>query len=471
MNNFFTDEDLLKALSRMAFNGIDDADIYLQNSFSEAFMLSEHQVKSANYYANSGFGVRAVVADQCGFAHSSKFSLVELAKSCSFAKKIKDSSKALIKEEISPKKLDFPKLYQEKNPLEDENFIRDKKIELLHFADNLAYKLDPRVIDVSCSLMAEFEEIKLARLDGLIAQDIRPLIRFNVSVVVEQNGRREQGYCGAGARLSYSDYFADFAKVEALVKEAVEKAIINLDSRPAPAGKMPVVLGNGWTGILLHEAVGHGLEGDFNRKKTSIFSDKMGQQVCSPLCTVIDEGNIKDRRGSLNFDDEGTLTQKNVLIENGVLVGYMQDRQNARLMGVNSTGNGRRESFAHLPMPRMTNTYLAAGNHSQEEMIKSVKKGIFAQDFGGGQVDITTGQFSFSATTCYLIEDGKITAPLKGATLIGNGLEVMQKISMVGADLALDAGVGSCGKNGQSVPVGVGMPSVKVESLTVGGTA
>ena len=428
-------QDLSKGLSLLAFKGIDDGDIYLQRSRSEQWALSEHKVKTAAYDAGAGLGVRAIVGEQTGFAYADALDSASLFEACRFARQI-GRQQSDIHLAVEAKAQSITPLYPAIDPLQ--------------------------------TLSAE--EIFVLRLGGYFAEDVRPLLRFNVSVVVEENGRRESGYSGGGGRDGYLALLPQ-EQVRRYVEEAVAQALFNLQARPAPAGSMPVVLGNGWTGVLLHEAVGHGLEGDFNRKGTSVFSGKIGQSVCSPLCTVIDDGTIAGRRGSLSVDDEGTPTARNVLIENGILQGYMQDRLNARLMKVAPTGNGRRESYAHLPMPRMTNTYLAAGEHSREDMIKSVKRGIYAEQFGGGQVDITNGQFVFAATQAYLIEDGKLTAPLKGATLIGNGLEAMQKISMVGNDLALDSGIGSCGKNGQSVPVGVGLPSVKIDELTVGGTA
>ena len=429
-------QDLSKGLSLLAFKGIDDGDIYLQRSRSEQWALSEHKVKTAAYDAGAGLGVRAIVGEQTGFAYADALDSASLFEACRFARQI-GRQQSDIHLAVEAKAQSITPLYPAIDPLQ--TLSAAEKVALLHLADDYAHQLDSRVVDVSVSLAASAEEIFVLRLDG-------------------------------GGRDGYLALLPQ-EQVRRYVEEAVAQALFNLQARPAPAGSMPVVLGNGWTGVLLHEAVGHGLEGDFNRKGTSVFSGKIGQSVCSPLCTVIDDGTIAGRRGSLSVDDEGTPTARNVLIENGILQGYMQDRLNARLMKVAPTGNGRRESYAHLPMPRMTNTYLAAGEHSREDMIKSVKRGIYAEQFGGGQVDITNGQFVFAATQAYLIEDGKLTAPLKGATLIGNGLEAMQKISMVGNDLALDSGIGSCGKNGQSVPVGVGLPSVKIDELTVGGTA
>ena len=345
----------------------------------------------------------------------------------------------------------------------------EAKVAALRRVDALLRALDPRVQQVMVGLSGGVDTVLVARSDGVLAGDVRPLVRMNVQVIVEQNGRRESGYAGFGGRYSYEQLLAD-DKPEKFAREALRQALVNLEAIDAPAGVMPVVLGSGWPGVLLHEAVGHGLEGDFNRKGTSVYAGRIGQQVASKGVTIVDDGTLPGRRGSLNIDDEGTPTNCTTLIEDGVLVGYMQDTHNARLMGVAPTGNGRRESFAHLPMPRMTNTYMQAGQDDPEDMIRSVKKGLYAVNFGGGQVDITSGKYVFSATEAYLIEDGRITAPVKGATLIGNGPETMQKVKMVGHDLALDQGVGICGKDGQSVPVGVGQPSLLIEGLTVGGT-
>jgi len=346
----------------------------------------------------------------------------------------------------------------------------EQKLALLQTADQVARASDPRVTQVSASLVGELDTILVAASDGTLATDIRPLIRMSISVIVESNGRRERGSAGGGRRLDYR-YFDDKDMATEYAKEAVRQALVNLEAIDAPAGNMTVVLASGWPGVLLHEAVGHGLEGDFNRKGSSAFSGKMGEMVASPLCTVVDDGTLQDRRGSLTVDDEGVPTENTTLIENGKLTGYMQDKHNARLMGTRSTGNGRRESYAHLPMPRMTNTYMLPGEHKPEEVIESVEKGIYAVNFGGGQVDITSGKFVFSTSEVYLIENGKVTQPVKGATLIGNGPEVMSRITMVADDLALDTGVGNCGKDGQTVPVGVGQPTLKIEGLTVGGTA
>jgi TldD protein len=358
-------------------------------------------------------------------------------------------------------------LYAQDNPLDV--LSRAEKVELLKRVDVATRALDPRIQQVTVSLAGVWERILVAATDGSLAADVRPLVRFNVSVIVEQNGRRERGGHGGGGRTDYR-YFLNEDRAMGYAREALRQALVNLEAIPAPAGSMPVVMGAGWSGVLLHEAVGHGLEGDFNRKGSSAYSGRMGEKVASSLCTIVDDGTLFERRGSLSVDDEGTPTQCTTLIENGVLKGYMQDKLNARLMGVAATGNGRRESYAHLPMPRMTNTYMLAGESDPEEIIASVKKGIYCANLGGGQVDITSGKFVFSTSEAYLIENGKITAPVKGATLIGNGPEAMGRVSMVGNDLALDSGVGTCGKDGQSVPVGVGQPTLKIDVITVGGT-
>lgn len=460
-------EILEKGLNLLTFSGIDDGDIYLQRLRSEYWSLSEHRVKNAQYHAAAGLGVRAVVGEQTGFAYADMISQETLFDACRFARRIGKAGQNGTVRVPKWQEQTVKPLYPAVDPLT--RYADSEKVRLLQLADQYAYQEDPAVVDVSASFAATYEEVFIQRLDGGFARDIRPLVRFNVNVVLEKNGQRESGYAGGGGRGDYQHYFSP-EQIRNYVQKAVKQAQILLTAQAAPAGEMPVVLGNGWTGVLLHEAVGHGLEGDFNRKGSSIFSGKIGEQVCSPLCTVIDDGSLLERRGSLSVDDEGTKTAKNVLIENGILKGYLQDRMNARLMKMNATGNGRRESYAHLPMPRMTNTYLAAGKHKPEEMIASVKRGLLVTEMGGGQVDITNGQFVFSATQAWLIENGKVTAPVKGASLIGQGIEVMQRISMVGDDFALDGGVGNCGKSGQTVPVGVGQPSVKIDRLIVGGT-
>lgn len=457
-------EELLKTLAQKR---IDDGDIYFQSSQSESMTLEEGIIKESACRYAQGVGIRACVEDKTGFAYSAdieKNALLQAAKAAqSIALNNQEGTIAI----ATPGNIIVPNRYTMLNPLE--SMTSEQKINLLKSIDKLARQLDPRIKQVITQLIGSFETILIMNLDGKLVSDIRPLVRLNVTVVAEQNNIRETGSFGGGGRIGYSA-FIDNNLSEFYVKEAVRQAIQNLDAKPAPAGPMPVVLGSGWPGVLLHEAVGHGLEGDFNRKGTSNFSKLLGEKVASDLVTVVDDGTLQDRRGSLNVDDEGTPTQRTTLIENGVLKGYLQDRLNARLMKTQSTGNGRRQSYAHIPMPRMTNTFMLPGKHTHDEIIASVKYGIYAEHFGGGSVDITSGKFVFSASSAYLIENGKITTPIKGATLIGQGPEIMKKIKMVGNNLALDTGIGNCGKEGQSVPVGVGMPTVLVEEMTVGGT-
>lgn len=460
-----TDNQLNSVLNSLTGRGIDNADLYFQSTCSEAWILEDGIIKGGSYNVDRGVGVRAMNGEKTGFAYSDDIVMPALEQAAHAARSISHQEGH---QAISARKwVKGHTLYLPVNPLNsiDEN----QKVALLQRIDQFARKLDSRVIQVNVTLAAEYETILILASDGHSAADVRPLVRLSISVVVEQNGRREQGYAGGGGRLDYLHFDQSDLALE-YAREAVRQALVNLEAVDAPAGSMPVVLGPGWPGVLLHEAVGHGLEGDFNRKGTSVFSGRLGQSVISPLCTIVDDGTLVNRRGSLNVDDEGVPTQCTTLIEKGVLRNYMQDKRNARLMGVESTGNGRRESYAHMPMPRMTNTYMLPGESTPEEIIASVKKGIYAVNFGGGQVDITSGKFVFSASEAYLIEDGKITAPVKGATLTGNGIDVLKKVSMVGNDLKLDPGIGVCGKDGQSVPVGVGQPTVKVDSLTVGGT-
>lgn len=460
-----TDHQLQHVLGKVLGNTIDNADLYFQSSYSESWVLEDGIIKGGSYNIDRGVGVRAMSGEKTGFAYSDDIILPALEQAAQAARSIShQGGQQVIKSHVWSQ---GHKLYLPLNPLDSLN--ENDKVELLQRIDVYTRKLDPRVIQVNVALASEYETILVMASDGHLAADVRPLVRLNVSVVVEQNGRREQGYAGGGGRFDYQ-YFLNDDRGLGYGKEAVRQALVNLEAVDAPAGMMPVVLGPGWPGVLLHEAVGHGLEGDFNRKGTSVFSGKMGEKVASSLCTIVDDGTLPNRRGSLNIDDEGTPTQCTVLIENGILKNYIQDKRNARLMGMQSTGNGRRESYAHVPMPRMTNTYMLSGKSEPEEIIASVKKGIYAVNFGGGQVDITSGKFVFSASEAYLIENGKITVPVKGATLIGNGVEVMNKISMVGNDLQLDSGIGVCGKDGQSVPVGVGQPTLLVDMLTVGGT-
>ncbi|ACS87428.1 metalloprotease TldD [Musicola paradisiaca] len=463
-------QDLQAILETLSERRIDYADLYFQSSYHESWVLEDRIIKDGSWHIDQGVGIRAVSGEKTGFAYADQISLEALRQSALAARSIvREQGDGRIKTlgEVAHRGL-YPAL----NPLD--SLTREDKIALLQRVDATARAADARVQEVTASLTGVYELVLVAATDGTLAADVRPLVRLSVSVLVEQDGRRERGSSGGGARTGY-DFFWQLsegeARADAWAKEAVRMALVNLSAVAAPAGTMPVVLGAGWPGVLLHEAVGHGLEGDFNRRGTSVFSGQLGQQVASERCTVVDDGTLADRRGSLAMDDEGVPGQYNVLIENGILKGYMQDKLNARLMGVAPTGNGRRESYAHLPMPRMTNTYMLAGKSTPEEIIASVEYGLYAPNFGGGQVDITSGKFVFSTSEAYLIENGRVTTPVKGATLIGSGIEAMQQISMVGNDLALDKGVGVCGKEGQSVPVGVGQPTLKLDSLTVGGTA
>lgn len=461
---------LQNALAILSGPDIDQGDLYFQHSRHESWVLEDGIVKDGSFNIEQGVGVRSIAGEKTGFAYSDDINLSALTNACQAARGISRSQGEGQIRVAGP--ADVKALYSDENPIG--SFDKQQKIALLQRADKFARSLDPAITQVIVSLSGVYEEVLVAGLDGTLAADIRPLVRFSCTVLAERGDRRERGSAGGGGRFNYQYFFDDVNGQERamqFVQEAVRQALVNLEAIDAPAGMMPVVLGAGWPGVLLHEAVGHGLEGDFNRKGSSAFSGRLGQQVTSSLCTIVDDGTWADRRGSLSIDDEGTPGQYNVLIEKGVLKGYMQDKLNARLMGTSPTGNGRRESYAHVPMPRMTNTYMLPGDSEKEEMIQSVKRGIYASNFGGGQVDITSGKFVFSASEAYLIEDGKITAPIKGATLIGNGPQAMQQVSMVGNDLALDPGVGVCGKDGQSLPVGVGQPTLKLDELTVGGTA
>jgi TldD protein len=445
--------------------GIDFADLYFQHSRHESWMMEDGIVKEGSHSIEQGVGLRAISGEKTGFAYSDEIRLPALLEAAGAARAI---ARAGQDGTARPLTHSVPRsLYAPVDPID--SLDSESKVRLLREVDAFVRSADARVRQVIVSLAGVVETVLVARSDGILSGDVRPLVRCNVQVIVEHNGRREQGYAGGGGRYSYPELLQSGRALE-FGREALRQALVNLDAVDAPAGSMPVVLGPGWPGVLLHEAVGHGLEGDFNRKGTSTYAGRMGEQVASPLCTIVDDGTLDGRRGSLNVDDEGCATQCTTLIENGRLVGYLQDSLNARLMGVAPTGNGRRESFAHLPMPRMTNTYMRAGESDPADIIRSVKRGLYAPNFGGGQVDITSGKFVFSASEAYLIEDGRITAPVKGATLIGNGPETMNRVSMVGNDLQLDAGVGICGKDGQSVPVGVGQPTLKIDSLTVGGT-
>jgi len=445
--------------------GIDFGDLYFQHIRRESWTVEDGIVKDGAHSIEQGVGVRAISGEKTGFAYSDDINAQALMEAARSARAIARDGTSHAQRALVP--ANAHSLYAGVDPIDA--IGNEEKVEALRKLDKLLRAADPRVQQVMVGISGGVDTVLVARSDGVLAADVRPLVRLNVQVIVEQNGRRESGYAGGGGRYSYAELLGG-GKPEAWASEALRQALVNLEAVDAPAGVMPVVLGNGWPGVLLHEAVGHGLEGDFNRKGTSTYAGRIGQRVASPGVTIVDDGTLEGRRGSLNIDDEGTTTNCTTLIEDGVLVGYMQDTLNARLMGMQPTGNGRRESFAHLPMPRMTNTYMRAGTHDPEEMIRSVKRGLYAVNFGGGQVDITSGKYVFSATEAYLIEDGKVTAPVKGATLIGNGPETMQRVRMIGHDLALDEGVGVCGKDGQSVPVGVGQPSLLIDQITVGGT-
>jgi TldD protein len=457
---------LSQVMDRLLSRQVDAADIYFQYGRLESWVLEDGIIKEGSHSIEQGAGLRAISGEKTGFAYTDSLELSRLLQAASAARSIAQAGQhgaRAIAGTGAP-----PALYAPINPLD--SLSEAEKLDLMRRADAEARAADPRVQEVIVSLVAAHDTILVMDNGGQIHGDVRPLVRMSVQVIVEHEGKREQGSSGGGARQAL-DFFLQEDRALSYAREAVRQALVNLEAVAAPAGMLPVVLGPGWPGVLLHEAVGHGLEGDFNRKGTSAFSGRIGEQVASPLCTVVDDGTLPGRRGSLTIDDEGTPSGNNVLIEKGILKGYMQDKMNARLMGVAPTGNGRRESYAHLPMPRMTNTYMLPGQHKPEEIIASVEHGIYAVNFGGGQVDITSGKFVFSANEAYLIENGRVSHPVKGATLIGNGPEAMNRISMVGDDLALDSGVGTCGKEGQSVPVGVGQPTLKIDQLTVGGTA
>lgn len=461
-----TENQLENVIEMLGGPHIDYADLYFQSIYNESWVLEESIIKGGSFDIDRGVGVRAISGEKTGFAYSDDINMPALTQAAAAARSIvKQGGSGQVVSAL--KQMSGQKLYKSINPLS--SLSEQDKVSLLQRVDQYIRKKDSRIASVFLSLSGEYETVLVFANDGHLAADVRPLVRFNISLVVEQNNRRESGFAGGGGRYDYQ-YFLNDNKVFEYADEALRQALVNLDAIEAPAGAMTVVLGPGWPGVLLHEAVGHGLEGDFNRKGISAFSGRIGERVASELCTVVDNGSIPNRRGSMNIDDEGVPTQNNILIEKGILRKYMLDKRNARLMGLPSTGNGRRESYSHLPIPRMTNTYLLAGESAPDDIIKSVKKGLYAINFGGGQVDITSGKFVFSTSEAYLIEDGKITSPVKGATLIGNGPEVLNKVSMVGNDLQLDSGVGTCGKDGQSVPVGVGQPTVRVDELTVGGT-
>ena len=458
------DRDRVTGLVDEALTGADDGELFLEYRQSESLLFDDGQLKSANFDTAQGFGLRSVSGETAGLAHASELSEGAIKRAGETVKAVHRGHGGTLQE---PPRGTNAKLYGEDNPLSAMAF--EDKVSLLAEIDAYVRDKDPRVKQVSASLLGNWQAVEIIRPGGHIASDVRPLVRINVSVVAGEGDRMETGSNGAGGRALY-DQWVTPDNWRQIADEALRQAIVNLDSVPAPAGEMTVVLGPGWPGVLLHEAVGHGLEGDFNRKKTSAFAGLMGERVASKGVTIVDDGTIDSRRGSLTIDDEGTPTNRTVLIEDGILKGYMQDRMNARLMGVDPTGNGRRESYACKPIPRMTNTYMLAGDKDPAEILASVKNGLYAVNFGGGQVDITSGKFVFSCTEAYMIEDGKVTAPVKGATLIGNGPEAMKKVSMIGNDLELDTGIGTCGKDGQGVPVGIGQPTLRMEELTVGGT-
>lgn len=461
------ESDLQKSLASIFTHKVDYADLYFQFTRHEGWSLEEGIVKTGNFSIDQGVGVRAIAGEKTAFSYSDEISLPALLQAAQATRSIARAGSGKIKVASQMQQVVTPDLYGRFDPLL--SLTAAQKVSLLERLEKIARAKDSRVVQVMAGLAGEYDVVMVARSDGVLAADVRPLVRISVTVIAEQNGRREMGSSGGGGRYDFS-YFDD-ALLEKYADEAVKQALVNLEARPAPAGPMTVVLGSGWPGVLLHEAVGHGLEGDFNRKGSSNFSGRIGERVAAKGVTVVDNGTLPNRRGSLNVDDEGNPTQSTTLIEDGILKGYIQDSLNARLMKMAITGNARRESYAHLPMPRMTNTYMLAGDEDPQEIIASVKDGIYAVNFGGGQVDITNGKFVFSASEAYRIENGQITYPVRGATLIGNGPEVMQNVSMIGNDLALDSGVGVCGKEGQSVPVGVGQPTLRIEGLTVGGTA
>ncbi len=461
------ERDLTRALAEVFEHKVDYADLYFQYTRSEGWSLEEGIVKSGSFSIEQGVGVRAVAGEKTAFAYSDEINAGALLSAARATRSIARSGTGRIKvaRSLTPGK--GRDLFKADDPIA--GLDATAKVALLERIERLARARDPRVVQVMAGLAAEYDVVLVARSDGVMAADVRPLVRLSLSVIAESNGRREQGHSGGGGRFGLA-YFDDEV-IEQYAREAVDAALLNLEARPAPGGAMTVVCGPGWPGVLLHEAIGHGLEGDFNRKGSSAFAGKLGQRVAARGVTVVDDGTIANRRGSLNIDDEGNATQRNVLIEDGILCGYLQDTLNARLMKVPVTGNGRRESFAHLPMPRMTNTFMLGGNHDPAEIVASIERGLYAVNFGGGQVDITNGKFVFSAAEAYWVEKGKIQYPVKGATLIGNGPDALTRVTMIGNDMKLDSGVGVCGKDGQSVPVGVGQPTLRIEGLTVGGTA
>lgn len=464
ISRFDISEERIKKIVADTIKGADDGELFLEYSESEALMFDNGRLKTANFNTDQGFGLRVVAGEASGYAHAGDLSEAALQRAA--------GTVATVKAGYSGTLADAPprtnrRLYSDENPIPSPGF--EAKAKLLQEIDAWTRAEDPRVRQVTAALAASWQQVEILRADGQLVRDIRPLVRLNISVMVGDGERQETGSYGMGGRTGFGEFLVEHSWKHA-AKEALRQALVNLEAIPAPAGTFDIVLSSGWPGVMLHEAVGHGLEGDFNRKKTSAFAGLLGQQVAAKGVTVVDDGTIAERRGSLTVDDEGTPTNRTVLIEDGKLVGYMQDRQNARLMGMAATGNGRRESYAHQPMPRMTNTYMTAGDHTPEEIIASVKKGIYAVSFGGGQVDITSGKFVFGCTEAYLIEDGKVTQPIKGAMLIGNGPDAMHRVTMVGNDMKLDTGIGMCGKAGQGVPVGVGQPHLRMNQMTVGGT-
>ena len=464
LEQFDVSEETVRTITADAIRGADDGELFLEYREGEALVFDNGRLKTANFNTEQGFGLRTVAGEAAGYAHSSELTGDALRRAADAVTTVKDGHSGTLA--ASPQRTNRH-LYGEDNPIASPGF--EAKAALLSEIDAWLRARDPRVRQVTASVVSSWQRVEILRGDGSVAEDVRPLVKVNVSVVVGDGDRQETGGYGMGGRKAIGEFIAEGSWKHA-AEEALRQALVNLEAVPAPAGTFDIVLANGWPGVMLHEAVGHGLEGDFNRKKTSAFAGLMGQQVAAKGVTVVDDGTIAERRGSLTIDDEGTPSGHNVLIEDGKLVGYMQDRQNARLMGMTPTGNGRRESYAHQPMPRMTNTYMTGGNKTPEEIIASVKKGIYAVSFGGGQVDITSGKFVFGCTEAYMIEDGKVSRPIKGAMLIGNGPDAMHRVSMVGNDSKLDNGVGMCGKAGQGVPVGVGQPHLRMDQMTVGGT-
>ena len=464
LSQFDISEERLRRIVADTIAGADDGELFLEYREGEALMFDNGRLKTANFNTDQGFGLRAVAGEASGYAHASELSEAALLRAADAVSAVKGGYSGTLA--AGPARTNR-RLYGDENPIAEPSF--EAKAKLLQEMDAWLRARDPRVRQVTASLAASWQQVEILRADGELVRDIRPLVRLNVSVVVGSGDRQESGSYGMGGRKGFGEFLADESWKNA-GEEALRQALVNLEAVPAPAGTFDIVLSSGWPGVMLHEAVGHGLEGDFNRKKTSAFAGLMGQQVAAKGVTVVDDGTIAERRGSLTVDDEGTPTNRTVLIEDGKLVGYMQDRQNARLMGMSATGNGRRESYAHQPMPRMTNTYMTAGDKTPEEIIASVKNGLYAVSFGGGQVDITSGKFVFGCTEAYMIEDGRVTRPVKGAMLIGNGPDAMHRISMIGNDMKLDTGIGMCGKAGQGVPVGVGQPHLRMNQMTVGGT-